>query len=98
MGAIFALILSGLCVVGLYHFATDKSTRAAAFAKLRVKPIETFLLAVWVASALGFFWGIIFDISFYIPLPWGHIRFWQLAGVLSLVGTVIFFSSGKRFS
>lgn len=91
MGAIMALILTGMVAVGIWKGLTNREARRGYAKEFGAAPLESMLVAAWCACILVFFWGV------FVP-PFGTIKLdilgakmelWSLGGIGSAIGFVV---------
>jgi hypothetical protein len=97
MGALVAVVLTGIIIVGAFRYLMKKEVREAAHSAALHKPVTWAFIAFGVVSLLTFFWGVFIPAIGNIKIPIGYtdIRLWQLGGIGSGLWLIICLGSGK---
>lgn len=91
MGAIMALLLTGMVGVGVWKLLTDPVARKRYAAEFNGAPGASILVMTWVACILVFFWGVFVPVfgTIKIPIFGTKLELWSLGGIGSAVGFVV---------
>lgn len=91
MGAIIAVMMTGIGVFGIYNLFTKPDFRRSLFGEFMASPVVMTFIFALCACMLLFFWGV------FVP-PLGtikimifgkHRELWAVAGIASLVGFAV---------
>lgn len=91
MGAIAALFLTGLVIVGIYKLLMKPDSRAAFWNEFWKTPGESLFVIVWVGCCLFTFWAVFVPPLGALTVSIGRrkIALWMITGGASLAGLVI---------
>jgi hypothetical protein len=91
MGAILALMMTGMIGVGVWKIFTDPEARNRYAAEFSGAPAESLFVLVWVGCILIFFWGIFVPVfgQIEIPVLGRDMQIWSLGGIGAAAGFLI---------
>ncbi|ESY70033.1 MULTISPECIES: hypothetical protein [Mesorhizobium] len=91
MGAIAAIMLTGLAIVGAHKFFTKRDFRQSLLAEFAKSPVETTFVFSWCGCGLLFFWGVFVPAlgTIKVPIAGKQYELWAVAGIAFLAGFAI---------
>ncbi len=90
MGFIFGCLLLGMVGVFVWGFITKADERKKALAEYQENPAGCLFVVVWIACCLTTFVGVFVPVLGSIKVFNSGWELWQVTGIASLVGFIIY--------
>ena len=90
MGFIFGCLLLGMVAVFVWGFITKSEERKKAIAEYQENPVGCLFVSIWIACCLTTFIGVFVPILGTVEVLDSGWELWQVTGIASLVGFIIY--------